>query len=163
MRSAVAIGSLTKKTEPTTEDTEYTEDFMNGTLMKEMIWGAGCVHLGIMAANLPLPGRLKVRERLAGVPRFLRQIFYVHWVYIVIVLGLFAALCFGFAPDLAGGSALGRFLSGFTAAFWLLRIVLQIFYYDPEIRRENRVLDSMYLVSLIVLVVVFGVAVIRPA
>jgi len=135
---------------------------MNGTLMKEMIWAAGAVHVGIMAANVPLPGRLKVREHLNGVPRFVRQIFYVHWVYIVIVLGLFAALCFGFAADLAGASALGRFLSGFLAAFWLLRIVLQIFYYDPKIRRENRVLDSMYLASLIVLVVVFGAAVLRP-
>jgi hypothetical protein len=135
---------------------------MNGTLMKEMIWGAGCVHLGIMAANVPLPGRLKVRERLAGVPLFVRQIFYVHWVYILIVLGLFTALCFGFAAELAGGTALGRFLSGFMAGFWLLRIVLQLFYYDREIRRENRVLDAMYLASLIVLVVVFGSAVIRP-
>lgn len=135
---------------------------MNGTLMKEMIWGAGAVHVGIMAANVPLPGRLKVRERLAGVPRFVRQIFYVHWVYIVIVLGLFAALCFGFAPELAGASALGRFLSGFMAAFWLLRIALQIFYYDLAIRRENRMLDSLYLASLIALVVVFGSAVIRP-
>jgi hypothetical protein len=135
---------------------------MNGTLMKAMIWAAGCVHLGIMAANVPLPGRLKVRERLAGVPRFVRQIFYVHWVYIVIVLGLFAALCFGFAAELAGESGLGRFLSGFMAGFWLLRIVLQIFYYDPKIRRENRALDFLYLASLMVLVVVFGVAAVRP-
>jgi hypothetical protein len=131
---------------------------MSGTLMKELIWGAGVVHVGIMAANVPLPGRLRVRERLAGVPRFVRQIFYVHWVYIVIVLGLFAALCFGFAPELAGASVLGRFLSGFMAGFWLLRIVLQIFYYDREIRRENRGLDMLYVGSLIVLVVVFGVA-----
>ncbi len=135
---------------------------MNGTLMKEMIWGTGAVHVGIMAANVPLPRRLKVRERLAGVPRFMRQIFYVHWVYIVIVLGLFAALCFGFAGDLAGASALGRFLSGFMAAFWLLRVVLQIFYYDREIRRENRVMDSMYLTALIVLVGVLGIAAVRP-
>ena len=93
---------------------------------------------GSWLANVPLVGRLRVGERLAGVPRFLRQIFYVHWVYILIVLGLFAALCFGFASDLAGGSGLGRFLSGFMAGFWLLRIVLQVFYYDPELRRENR-------------------------
>ena len=131
---------------------------MSGALMKELIWGAGAVHVGIMAANVPLPGRLRVREKLAGVPRFVRQIFYVHWVYIVIVLGLFAALCFGFAPELAGASALGRFLRGFMAGFWLLRIVLQIFYYDPEIRRENRGLDMLYVASLIVLVVVFGMA-----
>jgi hypothetical protein len=134
---------------------------MNAKVMKELIWFAGAVHVGIMAANIPLPGRLRVRERLAGVPRFVRQIFYVHWVYIVIVLGLFAALCFGFAPELAGASRLGRFLSGFMAGFWLLRIVLQIFYYDREIRRESRVLDALYIGSLIVLVVIFGMAAVR--
>jgi hypothetical protein len=135
---------------------------MTAELMKELIWGAGAVHVGIMVANIPLPGRLRVRERLAGVPRFVRQIFYVHWVYIVIVLGLFAALCFGFTGELAGASALGRFLSGFMAGFWLLRIVLQVFYYDEEVRRENRGLDMLYLVALVVLVVIFGVAVVRP-
>jgi hypothetical protein len=131
---------------------------MNTGWMIRAIWGAGVVHVGIMAANVPLPGRLQVREKLAGVPRFVRQIFYVHWVYIVIVLGLFAALCFGFAAELAGASALGRLLSGFMAGFWLLRIVLQIFYYDGEMRRENRGLDRLYVGSLIVLVVVFGMA-----
>jgi UDP-N-acetylmuramyl pentapeptide phosphotransferase/UDP-N-acetylglucosamine-1-phosphate transferase len=134
---------------------------MNMELMKKLIWGAGAVHVGIVAANIPLPRRLQVRERLAGVPRFLRQIFYVHWIYIVIVLGLFAALCFGFAPDLAGGSALGRFLSGFIAAFWLLRIVLQLFYYDREVRRENRGLDFLYVWSLIVLVAIFATAAVK--
>jgi len=134
---------------------------MSGALMKVLIWGAGLVHVGIIAANIPLPGRLRVREKLAGVPRFVRQIFYVHWVYIVIVLGMFAVLCFGFAPELAGASALGRFLSGFMTGFWLLRIVLQIVYYDREIRRANRNLDVLYLGSLIVLVVIFGMAAIR--
>jgi hypothetical protein len=125
---------------------------------KELIWLAGGVHVGIIAANIPLPGRLRVRERLAGAPRFIRQIFYVHWLYIVIVLAMFAALCFGFAPELAGATRLGRFLSGFMAAFWLLRIALQIFYYDEEVRRENRKLDLLYVGSLFLLVVIFGVA-----
>jgi hypothetical protein len=135
---------------------------MNSTWMIRAIWGAGFVHVGIIAANIPLPGRLRVRERLAGVPRFVRQIFYVHWVYIVIVVGLFAALCFGFAPDLAGASGMGRFLSGFMAGFWLLRIVLQIFYYDGEVRRKNQALDRLYVGALIVLVVIFGMAALRP-
>jgi len=135
---------------------------MSSELMTQLIRGAGAVHLGIIAANVPLPGRLRVRERLEGVPRFVRQIFYVHWVYIVIVVGLFAALCFGFAPELAGGNSLGRFLSGFMAGFWLLRIVLQIFYYDREMRRENRGLDMLYVGSLMVLVTIFGMAAVRP-
>jgi hypothetical protein len=134
---------------------------MSAEWMIRAIWGAGAVHVGIVAANFLLPGRLRVRERLAGVPKFLRQIFYLHWVYIVIVVGMFAALCFGFAPELAGASRLGRFLSGFMAGFWLLRIVLQIFYYDREVRRENRGLDMLYVGSLIVLVAIFGAAAVR--
>jgi hypothetical protein len=135
---------------------------MTAELMTKAIWGAGVVHLGIIAANIPLPRRLRVREHLAGVPGFIRQIFYVHWVYIIIVLGMFAGLCFGFARELAGGSGLGRFLSTFLAGFWLLRIVLQVFYYDREVRRENWELDLMYLGSLVVLVVIFGMAAVRP-
>lgn len=135
---------------------------MTAELMRKVIWSAGVIHLGIIAANIPLPGRLRVRERLAGVPRFLRQIFYVHWIYIVIVLGLFAALCFGFAGELAGASPLGRFLSAFMAAFWLLRIGLQVFYYDAEVRRENKALDALYLASLTALVVIFGRAATYP-
>ena len=130
--------------------------------MRELIWGAGLIQAGIVAANFPLPGRLRVRERMAGVPRFVRQIFYVHWIYIVIVVGMFSALCLGFASDLAGASGLGRFLSGFMASFWLLRIGLQIFYYDREVRRENRGLDMLYVGSLAVLVVIFAVAALRP-
>lgn len=107
---------------------------MNAAGMVRAIWAAGAVHLGIAAANIPLPGRLRVRERLAGVPRFVRQIFYVHW------------------------SRLGRFLSAFIAGFWLFRIVLQVFYYDREVRRENRGLDLLYLGALVVLVGVFGMA-----
>ncbi len=126
--------------------------------MVRAIWAAGFVHVGIIAANVPLPGRLRVRDHLAVVPRFIRQIFYVHWIYIIIVLGMFAALCFGFAHELAGGSTLGRFLSFFLCAFWLLRIVLQLFYYDREVRRQNRTLDALYLLSLVVLVVVFALA-----
>jgi hypothetical protein len=135
---------------------------MNTQWMIMAIRAAGFVHLGIIAANVPLPGKLRVRERLAGVPRFVRQIFYVHWAYIVIVLGLFAGLCFGFARELAGASSLGRCLSGFMAGFWLLRIGLQIFYYDREMRRENRGLDLLYVGSLAVLVVILGMAAVRP-
>lgn len=134
---------------------------MNTDWMVRAIWGAGVVQLGIIAANISLPGRLRVRERLAGVPPFVRQIFYVHWIYIVIVVGWFAVLCLGFARELAGASGLGRFMSGFLAGFWLLRIALQLLYYDREVRRQNRALDTLYLGSLVLLVVVFGIAVTR--
>ena len=136
---------------------------MNSIHITYLIWLAGGIHTSIVLANIPLPGRLNVRASLAGVPRFIQQIFYVHWFYIVLIVGMFSVLCFEFARDLAGASPLGRFLSGFIAGFWALRIVLQLFYYDPEIRRQNRLLDALYGAALVLLIAIFTVAAIHPS
>jgi hypothetical protein len=127
-----------------------------------LIWIAGAIHAGIVLANTALPARLSVRENLKSLPVFLRQIFYVHWVYIVLMVGFFSALCFIFAHDLAGASAIGRFLSTFLCGLWLLRIFLQFFYYDSEVRRANRVLDCFYVLSLIALTGIFGFVAVHP-
>jgi len=74
---------------------------------------------------------------------------------------LFSTLCFGFAHELTA-SRLGRFMCAFMGAFWLLRIVLQWFYYDREIRRANRWLDALYLTGLVALSAIFGWAAIAP-
>jgi hypothetical protein len=127
-----------------------------------LFWVAGCIHLGIVLANVPLPGMLRVRENLTEVPRFIRQVFYVHWFYIVLIVAFFAALCFGFAHDLMGASTLGRFLSAFMAGFWLLRIALQWLYYDYSLLRKHRVLYLTYTVALVVLVAILGTVAIHP-
>ena len=129
---------------------------------ERMIWAAGCIHAGIVLTNAVLPQRLKVRENLASTPVFVRQIFYVHWIYIVFIVGFFGTLCFGFAHDLAGASRLGRFVSAFISGFWLLRFLNQLFYYDRDVRRANGGLDLVYLLGLAALAAIFGwVAVMR--
>jgi hypothetical protein len=135
---------------------------MTTALETRAIWLAGVIYIAIVLANLPLPRKLRVSENLASVPRFLRQVFYVHWFYIVLIVAFFSALCFGFTRDLMGASALGRFLSGFMAVFWLLRLVLQLFYYDSELRQQIRVLDAIYNLVLVALVVIFGFAALHP-
>ncbi|MGH9816810.1 MAG: hypothetical protein ACRD6I_12090 [Candidatus Acidiferrales bacterium] len=127
-----------------------------GSWLVPWIWAAGVLHLAIVAANFALPRRLRVRENAARLSPILRQVLYIHWLYIVIVLLIFAALCIFFAPELAAASPLGRFLSGAIAGFWLLRIPLQLFYYDRETRRQNRALDALYLAALIFLAGVFS-------
>ena len=122
------------------------------------IWAAGVVHAGIFLANFALPKKLRVRENAARLSPILRQVLYVHWLYILIVVLLFAALSFWFAPELAGGSRLGRFLSAAISLFWSLRIVLQLLYYDRETRRQNRLLDAMYIAALVFLSGVFAAA-----
>jgi hypothetical protein len=127
-------------------------------LLIPALWMAGGVHLIIAASNFVLPRKLRYRENLSCVSPIVRQIFIVHSIYILIVLLLFAGLCLFFAPELAGGSRLGRFLSAAMAAFWLLRIPLQLFFSDRELRRQNRALDVAYTFAVASLAIVFTVA-----
>ena len=122
------------------------------------LWAAGAVQLVIIAANFVLPKKLRCRENLARVSPMIREVFIVHWVYIVLVLGIFTSLSFWFAPELAGATRLGRYLSAVIAVFWLLRVPIQIFLYDPELRKQNRVGDVIFLLAFSYLGVVFGVA-----
>jgi hypothetical protein len=122
---------------------------------------AGVVQLAIGLANLPLARRLQYRKNLAGASSIVRQVFYVHAVYIVLVVLGFAALSLLFPAELAGGQPLGRFLSGFLAVFWLLRVPIQLLYYPTEIRRQNRLADVVFTVAFAFLAVVFGLAAVR--
>ena len=122
------------------------------------LWVAGTIQMAIVLANAVLPAKLNVHEGMAGVPLFLRQVFVVHWVYIVLTVSLFSLVCFFFARDLAGGSRLGRFLCIAMGAFWGLRLPLQLFYYDVELRRQNRALDLAYVLALVALIAIFGTA-----
>ena len=123
-----------------------------------LIWAAGIVQLAILAANFVVPGKLRCRENLAKVTPMIRSVFVVHWVYILLTLAIFSALCFRFAPDLAGGSRLGHFLSAAIALFWLPRIPIQLFVYDRDLRRQHRLGDVAMLLALTFVVLVFGVA-----
>jgi hypothetical protein len=122
------------------------------------LWIAGFVQLAIALANFVLPRKLNYRENLARVAPMVRQIFIVHSGYIVGIVVLFAAITFGFAPELAGGRGLGRFLAASIAVFWACRVPLQVFYYDSELRRRNRASDVAITVALLFLIVTYGAA-----
>ena len=122
------------------------------------LWSAGVVQMVILAANFILPKKIRCGENLARVSPMIREVFIVHWVYIALVLGIFASLSFWFAPELAGASRLGRYLSGVIAAFWLLRVPIQLFFYDAKVRRQNRFGDVSFLLAFSYLGVIFAVA-----
>jgi len=122
------------------------------------VWAAGAVQLAIAGANFFLPAKLRYRENISRISPILRQISLVHWVYIVWVLVIFSGLCFFFAPQLASGSTLGRYLSAMLALFWLSRCVVQLFYYEKELRRQNRLADTVFLLAFFYLGAVFATA-----
>lgn len=127
-------------------------------VLTPLIWAAGAVQLVILAANFALPEKLRCRENLARVSPMIRQVFIVHWTYILAILAIFSSLCFWFAPELAGASRMGHFLSVVIALFWLSRIPIQLFFYDSELRRRHRVGDVSMLLAISFVVLVFGAA-----
>lgn len=126
--------------------------------LNPLLWAAGAVQLIIVGSNAVLPTKLHYDENLSKMSPLLRQIFVVHSIYVVLVVLGFSGLCFFFAARLSGGDPLGRSLSAFLAVFWLLRIALQLAYYDPEYRRQHRLADVAYTGACCFLGGVFAVA-----
>jgi hypothetical protein len=126
-------------------------------IMIPFLWVAGGVQLAIAIANLWVPRVLRYRENLTKLSPMVRQVFIVHSLYIVLVLLGFSALSLFFAPQLASGAPLGRALSAFLAVFWLLRVGLQLGYYDRTVRANCRIGDVAYTLAISSLGIVFAV------
>ena len=131
-------------------------------VLQMCLWIAGVIQLAIVFANFFLPKKLSYRENLARTSPIVRQVFIVHSAYIVGVVMLFALVTFTFAPELASGRGLGRFLAAAIAMFWIARVPLQLFYYDSSLRRANRAGDVAMTAALGFLGVTYAVAALDP-
>lgn len=115
--------------------------------------GAGVVLLGIASANFFAPRMLAYGPNLARVSPIVRQIFWVHAVYVVLGLVVVAGLCL-FLPATLPGSYLAACLALLAA----LRLGIQLFVYDRAERRARRAADVVFLVAFAYLTVAFGAA-----
>jgi hypothetical protein len=61
-----------------------------------------------------------------------RQIFEVHAIFLVLVLGMFSVLLLSSSEALLEPSRLSRLLLGGLTIFWGLRLLAQWFYYSPR-------------------------------
>ncbi len=134
---------------------------VGGCVMTYAMWLAGGLQLLIASANFFAPRKLRYAENLERVDRIVREIFVVHSVYIVLILTAFAGLCFAFSGELIGGSALARCLDGFLAVFWGLRVPIQLFHYNREIKRRHPIYNALFLCSFIALTAIFTIAAVR--
>lgn len=119
---------------------------------------AGALQLAVASVNLVLPRKLEYDRYLLRLSPVLRQVFIVHAAYIAGVLAGFGALSLLFAEELAGGSPLGRFLSGLLAAFWAPRVFVQLLYYDPDLKRRHPLANLAFLAAFSYLAAVFSIA-----
>ena len=132
-------------------------------LAPNFIYVAGALHLLVASANVFAFGKFRYLDHLRNLPLVMRQVFLVQNAYIMFVQAGFALLCFFFASELTSGRPLGRALAGFLAVFWGSRVLLQLFYYDRELRRANRLFDVLFLLGDGYLAAVFALAALLPS
>ena len=129
---------------------------MNTLILETGLRGVGLILLGLVIANFVAAKRWKYAENLAGSVPMVRQIFYVHCAYIVVIIAALAVLCLGW-PRLLLEDGMGRALCGFFGLFWGSRVVVQLTYYDREVRRRDRGWDFFFLGVFAVLSGVFTI------
>lgn len=118
---------------------------------------AGLLLLALASSSLFVPRILAYRENMERVAPTVREIFYIHNLYVTLFVLAFAVLCLVYPADLLGTGA-GRFVCAFLAAAWLLRLALQAFYHNREIKRAWPLMNVAYSLTFLYLGIVFAVA-----
>ena len=123
-----------------------------------LIWIAGAIQLVDAVVNLALPGRIHTRENLDRVSPLVRQVFWSHWTYIMLVLLIFGVMCIFFAPDSGRGQHAGPIYERRSGNFLGTPRPIQSYWFDAEFRRQNRLADVSFIVASMYLAIVFGFA-----
>lgn len=118
---------------------------------------AGLMLSGLVVANFVAAKRWNYAGNLADAEAMVRQVFYVHCTYIVVIIAALAVLCLGW-PHLLLEDGMGRVLCGFFGIFWGSRVIVQLTYYDSEVRRKDRGWDVFFLGVFTTLAAIFTLA-----
>ncbi|HKS30975.1 MAG TPA: hypothetical protein VJR28_01105 [Chthoniobacterales bacterium] len=105
--------------------------------MKLLLQFAAAVQLLILTASALTPRVLDWRKNLATLHPFLRKLFWVYGVFIVMVIIAFATLTFRHADAMAAREPVARSLCLFITIFWGARLFVQFAIFDPRPFRTN--------------------------
>jgi hypothetical protein len=91
---------------------------------------AGIMHLGLLCAGALMPRAVNLRHNIAGLPPFIKRLFWVYYSFIGLCLVSFGLITFLFAGPLAAGGGLARAVCAFLTVFWTIRLVAATFIFD---------------------------------
>lgn len=100
--------------------------------LEKLLRLAGLLHFAILTASALVPRGLNWRENLAPLHPFLRKMFWVYGVFIVLIIIGFGTLTLRHAGAMAAGEPVARWLAGFIAIFWAARLVVQMLVFDAR-------------------------------
>ena len=91
---------------------------------------AGLGHFGILIASALTPKALDWKTQLAPLHPFLRTLFWVYGVFIVLTIAGMGTLTLLHVRAMAAGEPVARSLAAFIAVFWSARLWVQFFVFD---------------------------------
>lgn len=100
--------------------------------MKLLLQLAAALQLLILIASASTPRVLDWRKNLAVLHPFLRKLFWVYGVFVVMVIIAFAALTFRHADAMAAREPVARSLCLFITIFWGARLLVQFAIFDAR-------------------------------
>jgi len=127
---------------------------MNDQMILWFLRLAGLMCVGLVIANFLAAPRLGYARSLLHAEAIVRQIFYVHCGYIIFLITGLAVICLGW-PQIFLEEGMGRVVSGFFAVFWGSRVIVQLVYYDRELRGKERFWDVFFLIVFLTLAIIF--------
>ena len=100
--------------------------------MKLLLQLAAAVQLLILIASASTPRVLDWRKNLAVLHPFLRKLFWVYGVFVVMVIIAFAVLTCRHVDAMAAREPVARSLCLFIAIFWGARLLVQFAIFDAR-------------------------------
>jgi hypothetical protein len=100
--------------------------------MKLLLQLAAALQLLILFASAVTPRVLDWRKNLAALHPFLRRLFWVYGVFIVMVIVAFAILTFVHVDAMAARQPVAHSLCLFIAIFWGMRLFVQFAVFDAR-------------------------------
>jgi hypothetical protein len=100
--------------------------------MKLLLQLAAAVQSLILIASASTPRVLDWRKNLAVLHPFLRKLFWVYGVFVVMMIVAFAVLTFRHADAMAAREPVARSLCLFIAIFWGARLLVQFAIFDAR-------------------------------
>lgn len=92
----------------------------------------GALHFVILIASAMVPRVLDWKKELGQLHPFLRGLFWVYGVFIVLTIIGMGAITLANIAEIASGTRLARSFAGFVAIFWATRLAVQFFVFDAR-------------------------------
>ena len=119
---------------------------LDPSLLLVQLRSAGVLMAVLVVVNVFVPSRFHWREEMARLSLLNRQIFQAHSIFLVLTLALFSALLLTSSDALLEPTRLARAILIGLTIFWTLRMLMQWWFYSPDVWRGNRFNTAMHYV-----------------